>query len=106
MQPQRDRLRAAEHTLTRRGGIAVDRPSAASPRCEDSAVVCVCAGRVVGDPPSTPRPVWDCPVLSAVARVACALCEPTCYYYYYYIKTATRNTNTDTIADTDADTDN
>ena len=30
-------------------------------------------GRVVGDPPR-PRPAWECPALSAVARVACALC--------------------------------
>ena len=52
------------HTLARRGGIVVDRPSApACPCCER--IRSSCAG---GDPPR-PRPMWECPDLRCSASV-------------------------------------
>ena len=49
MQPQR----GCEHTSARRGGIAVDRPSAASPRCEDPSLSAILLHALA--------PVWECP---------------------------------------------
>ena len=63
MQPQWN----CEHTLARQGGIVVDRPSV---RCQPSLRGFVRrASAAILHP--RPRPVWECPVLSAVARVAC-----------------------------------